>query len=287
MTRRSLLADAVARLEGAGVDDARRNAEWLLEDALGIEGRAELIARPDEEVEKRAAETFVKAIARRAAGEPVQYILGQVDFHGLRLAITPAVLIPRPETEELTEEALRRLEGRPEPWVLDVGTGSGAIALAIKQARPDAEVIGCDTSPTALELAAVNAARLGLDVAFAPADALADDFGAGIDVAFDLVVSNPPYVPKTERPSLQREVRDWEPALALFVPGDDPLVFYRALAGAASRLVKPGGVLVVETHAELAGDVAALFAGAGLDRVVIRRDLAGHERIVIAERPLG
>ena len=286
LTRRSLLADAVARLEAAGVEDARRSAEWMLEASLGLNARTELIARPDEVVNLDAAAEFESAVSRRAKGEPVQYVLGYADFHGLRIAVTPAVLIPRPETEEVTEEALRRLEGRPEPWVLDVGTGSGAIALAIKQARPDAEVIGCDASTDALDVAAANAASLGLDVAFAPADALTEDFGAGLGTAFDLVISNPPYVPDTERAGLQREVRDWEPANALFVPGDDPLLFYRALSAATDRLLKPGGVLVVETHTDQAGAVRDLFVNARLEGVAIRRDMAGHERIVTAFRPL-
>jgi release factor glutamine methyltransferase len=224
-------------------------------------------------------------VERRAAGEPVQYIIGRVAFRGLTLDVTPAVLIPRPETEEVAGELLRRLEGRPEPWVLDVGTGSGAIALAVKQERPDAEVFACDVSPDALDVAAGNAERLGLDVAFAPADALAPGFPAGRPGAFDAVVSNPPYVPETERAGLQREVRDWEPPGALFVPGDDPLLFYRALATAALEMLKPGGVIVVETHADHGDAVRALFVAAGLENATLSRDLAGRDRIVAAERP--
>jgi release factor glutamine methyltransferase len=286
VTRRHALATAIAQLEEAGVEDARRNAEWLLEDAIGATDRTEVVARPDDDLTDEQAGAFTAAVDRRAAGEPVQYILGRAHFRDLVLRVTPAVLIPRPETEELTQEVIEVLEGRPEPWVLDVGTGSGAIALAIKRARPDAEVIACDASEEALEVAGGNAERLDLEITLATADALAPDFAAGHGAVFDVVVSNPPYVPLDERPSLQREVRDWEPAGALFVPGDDPLVFYRALAAASHRLLKTGGVLVVETHADHGVAVRDLFVEAGLTAPTLRTDLAGRDRIVTATRGL-
>ena len=284
MTRRDLLADAVARLAAAGVEDARRSAEWMLEDVLGLDAAARplLLGRPDEGVSPDAAVAFEKMVARRAGREPVQYVLGHTNFFGLHLAVSPAVLIPRPETEEVAEEALRRLEGTATPWVLDVGTGSGAIALAVKHTRPDAEVFGCDTSTDALEVAAANAERLGLEVAFAPADLLDPSFAHDLPPAFDLVVSNPPYVPASEREGLQPEVRDWEPDAALYVPADDPLLFYRALAALAPTLLKPGGHLVVETHADHGAAVCELFASAGLAGATLTRDMAGHDRIVAA-----
>ena len=228
-------------------------------------------------------------VTRRARREPVQYVTGEADFYGLTLAVTPAVLIPRPETEEVAEAALRRLPtlaalvGRA-PWVLDVGTGSGALALAVRHERPDAEVVAADVSEAALRVAQGNAARLGLPVTFILADALQPSFADGVPPLFDLVVSNPPYVPAAEGPGLQPEVRDHEPALALSVE-NDPLVFYRALAGHARRLLRPGGWLVTETHADYGRAVASLFAEAGLVETAILSDLSGRERIGIGRQP--
>ena len=282
MTRRALLDDAVARLQEAGVEDARRTAEWIVEEATGT-GRAERVARPDVVVEPAEAALAARYVARRAAGEPVQYVLGHADFYGLRLAVTPDVLIPRPETETVVEEALRRLRGAEAPWVLDVGTGSGAIALAVAHERPDAEVFAVDVSPGALAVAAGNAERLGLDVTFVEADALRPAFASDVPPTFDLVVSNPPYVPQSERDGLQVEVRDHEPGAALFVPDADPLVFYRALAGHADALLRPRGWLVAETHADHGRAVATLWAEAGLDAVEVLPDLAGRDRIAVAQ----
>jgi len=278
MTPRALLADAADALARAGVDSPRRTAEWIVEEVTGAD-RAALYR--DAPVDAAAVARVRDLTARRAAGEPVQYVLGHADFYGLRLAVTPAVLIPRPETEELVERALAAIAGVEAPVVLDVGTGSGAIALAMQHARPDALVVAVDVSADALAVARANAAALGLDVAFVAADALAPGFADGVPPAFDLVVSNPPYVPAAEREGLQREVRDHEPALALFVPDADPLRPYRVLAGHASRLLVAGGALAVETHADHGAGVADLFRASGLAEVALHRDLAGRDRIVI------
>lgn len=283
LTRRTLVDSAVARLRAAGVEDPRRNAEWMAEEALGV-ARVALLAHPEEAVTEAEAEAFEGMLARRLRREPLQYVVGHADFFGLRLRVSPAVLIPRPETEELVEEALARLHGLEAPWVLDVGTGSGAIALAIKHRRPDAEVFACDVSEDALAVASENADRLGLELTLIRADALAPAFADGTPPCFDLLVSNPPYVPEAERLSLEPEVRDYEPAGALFT-GEDPLVFYRALAGHAERLLKPGGLALFEAHADHAAEVEALLGEAGLEEPGLRRDLAGRDRIVWARRP--
>ncbi|MFN3597415.1 MAG: peptide chain release factor N(5)-glutamine methyltransferase [Rubricoccaceae bacterium] len=283
-TRLSLITSAADRLAGAGIEDARRTAEWMLEDVLGL-SRTGLVAGLHEPVSGTAAGAFEALVARRLAREPVQYVLGHADFFGLRLYVSPAVLIPRPETEELVEDVLRRLAFTDHPWVLDVGTGSGAIALAVKHQRPDAEVFACDVSEAALAVARDNAERLGLDVTFCHADALTPAFADGVPATFHAVVSNPPYVPAAEAPTLEPEVRDFEPSAALFVPDADPLVFYRALAGHAPRLLRPGGHLVCETHADYGSAVRDLFAEAGLCKATIRRDLAGRERIAAGVWP--
>ncbi len=284
MTRRDLLDAAVARLSDAGVEDARRTAEWIVEHATGAR-RVDLYARPDLVLEPAEAALADRLVDRRATGEPVQYVIGSADFYGLRLAVTPAVLIPRPETESVAEHALGLVRDLEAPCVLDVGTGSGAVALAVKSERPEAQVFAVDVSPAALAVAAGNAEELGLDVTFVEADALRPSFADGVPPLFSLVVSNPPYVPDAERAGLQREVRDHEPGTALFVPDADPLVFYRALAGHAGRLLAPGGWLVAETHADHGRAVAALWAEAGLEGAEIRPDLAGRDRIAVARRP--
>ncbi|WP_420454206.1 peptide chain release factor N(5)-glutamine methyltransferase [Rubrivirga sp.] len=283
MTRRALLDDAVARLQASGVEDARRTAEWIVLEATGAT-RAAIYARPDVVVDPAECALAHRYVVRRATGEPIQYVLGHTDFYGLRMTVTPDVLIPRPETEEVVEEALRRIRPRAAPWVLDVGTGSGAIALAVATERPDAEVFAVDVSPGALVVARANGDRLGAAVKFLEADVLLPSFAAEVPPAFDLIVSNPPYVPQAERAGLQREVRDHEPATALFVPDGDPLVFYRALAGHAEHLLRPGGWLVAETHADLGRDVVALWRRSGLDAVEVLPDLAHRDRIAVGRR---
>lgn len=245
----------------------------------------ELYARPDEPVPESVGRQLEAAIERRASGEPLQYIVGYTEFYGLQIHVTPSVLIPRPETEEVVEAALETLQGVVAPWVLDVGTGSGAIALAIQSQRPDAEVFAVDVSPAALGVARENAARLDLPLTFVEADALGPGFTDHVPPSFHLIVSNPPYVPHAEQPEMQREVRDHEPDLALFVPDADPLVFYRVLANQALDLLHPGGWLVVETHADGAEGVCALFEAYGLAEVELARDLGGRARIVKGQRP--
>ena len=283
MTLRSLLDAAASRLAAAGVEEARRTAEWIVEHATGTR-RLDRCARPETAVDAARAAEVERMVARRVAGEPVQYVLGEADFYGLTLTVTPDVLIPRPETETVVEHALARIAGVAAPWVLDVGTGSGAIALAIAHQRPDAVVVAADVSPAALAVAAGNAERLGLDVTWVQADALRPAFADGVAPTFTLLVSNPPYVPAAEAPHLQREVRDHEPGTALFVPDADPLLFYRALAGHAERLLTPDGWLVAETHADFGPAVARLWAEAGLLETAIEPDLAGRDRIAVGRR---
>ena len=255
----------------------------MLEEVTG-DSHARIIATPDEALLPSDRQRAEAMVLRRLEGEPIQYVLGNADFMSLRLAVSPAVLIPRPETEELCEHVLRRIHETESPWVLDVGTGSGAIALAIKDARPDATVLAMDVSPEALEVATSNAARLGLDVSFIRGDALEPAFADRAPSVFDVIVSNPPYVPRAERESLQREVRDHEPELALFVD-EDPLVFYRALAGHATRLLRPGGWLIAETHMDFGQAAADVFTEAGLADASIAQDVSGRDRIASARKP--
>jgi release factor glutamine methyltransferase len=216
-------------------------------------------------------------VDRRELREPLAYVLGEWGFRRLRLKVDPRVLVPRPETEVVVERCLALLRGLAEPDVLDVGVGSGAIALAIADEHAGARVTAIDTSPDALAVARENAAALGL------ADRvrlLVRDAAAGLgEAAWDLVVSNPPYVREDELEGLQPEVRDWEPRAALVGAGAT-----EAVAAAALRALRPGGHVVLETADAGAAEIAELLARLGFDDVRRTRDLAGRERVVEGRR---
>lgn len=229
--------------------------------------------------------TRLQGQARRVmSGEPVQRVVGWTAFRGLRIGCEADVLIPRPETEELVGWFLEGMAAKagPEPQrVLDVGTGSGCIALALKAERPEWDVVAVDLSPEALGQARRNADALGLDVTWMEADAL--DAEALVALGpWDGIVSNPPYIPRSER--LEAHVTDHEPNMALFVPDDDPLVFYRALQKAANLTLVPGGCLAAECHANGARDVADCWKIEGAEPEVLC-DLQGKERAVRRIQP--
>mgnify|MGYP000034627040 CR=1 FL=1 len=282
-SRQALLARAQRRLEAAGREAPRRVAEWLLMEVLGCD-RGTLYARPGRTVSPADRTRFEAMVERCAAGEPLQHVLGYTSFRGLRIEVSPAVMIPRPETEEVAGAALAALEGVERPRVLDVGTGSGCIALALKHERPDAVVVGWDVSPDALAVARANARRLDLSVRFAEVDLFAGEVGLPRSERVDLLVSNPPYIPDAEADTLPAVVREYDPPEALFA-GDDPLRFYRALAGRAPALCVPGGAVVLETHADYADGAAAVLRRAGLRAVGVEEDLSGRPRILTARVP--
>jgi release factor glutamine methyltransferase len=265
----ALLADGARRLELAGIDTPRLDAELLVGKALGMT-RQELYAdsrRELSEVELHAAEAL---LARRGRREPAAYILGEWGFRRLTLEVDPRVLVPRPETEVVVERCLELLRGLAAPAVLDVGTGSGAIALAIADEHPGARVTAIDVSAEALEVAQENASALGLQVSFERRD-LRD----GLRGRYDLVVSNPPYVAAEEIDGLEPEVRDWEPRTATV--GDDHT---EVLAAAATEVLEPGGWLVLEVAAGRAAEVVALLSSRGYEQVRAGQDLAGRDRVV-------
>ena len=268
MTAREALREAIATLERAGVPSPEVDAEWLLAHVLGVR-RSELYAASlDGELDE-----FRRLVDRRAQREPLAYILGEWGFRGLTLAVDPRVLIPRPETEVVVERALALLDGVAAPQVLDVGVGSGAIALAIADERPDARVVGTDTSADALEVAEANRRRAGVGerVRFVHGDLLAGEAGP-----FDLVVSNPPYVSPEDMPGLEPELRH-EPVEALVGIGR-----HREVAHAALDVLGPGGALVLELGDGQACNVSPLIVALGYREVRVSNDLAGRERIVEA-----
>lgn len=284
-TRRTVLREAEEKLRRAGVQNARLNAEWIICEVLHC-SKASLYADLDVPMSGDQLGAFEEMVRRRQEGEPLQYVIGYTEFFDLRISVGPAVLIPRPETEQVVEQALTLLEGTASPRVLDVGTGSGCIALAIKSHRRDAVVWGCDVSASALDVAAANAAANELEVELLELDALSSEFPLEAPQELDLVVSNPPYIARAEASGLQREVRDHEPHLALFA-GDDPLVFYRKLVDDAQSLLIAAGWLVLETHAEYGSAAEEIVRVAGYREVSLVRDYAGRPRILIARSPRG
>lgn len=277
-TRLEILDGAVRRLEKAGRSAPRRTAEWLLSELLDCD-RAALYSGANRFVSSETAARFEEMLGRRVEGEPLQHILGYASFYGLRFDVSTAVMVPRPETELVVERALSCVENVEQPRVLDVGTGSGCIALTIKHQRPDAVVHGCDVSPEALAVARGNGDRLGLDVEFVEADLTAQSIRDPVPRNLDLLVSNPPYIPDAEADSLPDTVRNYDPDVALFA-GGDPLQIYRALARWVRTLCVPGGSFVLEVHAEYGQEVRAELRDEGLHGVTLETDLSDRPRIV-------
>jgi release factor glutamine methyltransferase len=259
---------------GKGIENGRLDAELLLAEILHL-NRIGLYLNFDRPVQSDELAAFRALIERRARREPIAYILGHCEFWSLTFKVGPAVLIPRGDTETLVEAALKVLP--PGGTLLDVGVGSGAIALALAHERPDLSVEGIDLSPAALAIATENAQRLGLAerVALRQGNLFALDGSK----QYDAIVSNPPYIASGEKATLMPEVRDFEPSLALFA-GADGLDCYRALVPAAKALLKSSGTLLVEVGAGQATAVAELFAVAGYVEICTSRDLAGIERVV-------
>lgn len=267
-TVREAISGAAGVLAEAGSETPRLDAELLLAEVVGV-GRATLVLEASVPVEAATAERFAALVARRARREPVAYILGRRGFRHITLEVDRRVLIPRPETELLVEVGLSLHAGAR---VIDVGTGSGAVALGLKHERPDLEVWGSDVSAGALDVARANGLRLGLDVRWMQADLL-----QGIPGRFDAVLANPPYV--AEGTELPPEIKGHEPASALFA-GPDGLEVIRALIGQAAD----ASLLALEIGFDQAAAVRELLYGAGFAQVEVRRDLAGHDRVLIGRR---
>jgi len=279
-------AGALARegenaLAAAGVGEPARDAATLLALAAGL-SRERLHAHPDRVIDAAARARFLALVARRAAREPLQQITGSQEFWSLEFRVTPEVLIPRPETEHLIE-ALQRLPLPPEPVVVDLGTGSGCLAVVVARLLPAARLIATDISTAALEVARDNAARHGVAdrIVFLAGDLFAALEGRGLEGVVDLLISNPPYIPEAHLAGLAPEVRDHEPRQAL-TPGPDGLAIHRRIAAGAGRFLRPGGRLLAEIGHDQEAAARALYAGNGLAVEAIHPDLAGIARIVQA-----
>lgn len=237
--------------------------------------------RREEQLSEVCMQTITADLDRLASGFPVQYLVGKCEFFNCELSLNGKVLIPRPETEELVVEVVNRFQNRSAQRVLDVGTGSGAIALALKRYLPQAEVWATDFSENALECARENAENLKLDVNFLHHDILNDTIDS-LPQDLDILISNPPYIPISEKKNLHRNVKDYEPDSALFVPDSTPLVFYKKIAQVGIELLKPTGVLLFETYHLFQNQMVEMLQSLGYKQVVITKDLQGKSRFVEA-----
>ncbi len=290
------LKSSTEYLEDAGIEDAFVDAEILTFHAAGIDRLAAYADNP--EISKGLLAKIRRLIKRRAKGEPLQYIVGSVEFLGLRITVGKGVLIPRPETELLAEEAIKQVRskklgvrgtlskqtlGHYRLKILDLCTGSGCIALALAKALPDADVYGTDVSKAALRFARKNAAVNGIaKVTFLEGPL----FGPTPEgMIFDLIVSNPPYIASSDIAGLQREVRDWEPREALD-GGANGLDFYRKIFRDAGRYLSRGGLIICELGFGQADAVRKIAMESGFGDITVKKDLAGIDRILKAESPL-
>lgn len=255
--------------------EATSIARMVVQHHLDID-LSQLVVRYDEEC---CIEGLEQIISDLQQGRPVQYILGEAEFCELRLGVGEGVLIPRPETEELVYNVAQH--AKPNSRILDVGTGSGAIAIALAYNLPEAEVVAVDISPRALAIAKRNAERVGVDVKFVEADALGDLTSLG---EFDVIVSNPPYIPQSDISEMRANVVDYEPHNALFVPDDDALCFYRSIAENASKMLSDEGSLWFEIYEAYGAEVCAEIGRCGFTRCEVLKDANDKDRVVWATR---
>jgi release factor glutamine methyltransferase len=286
LSRLGVLSEATAALENVGVENARQDAEWLLASVLELE-RFRLYLDPGRELSRTEALRYRSLVDRRATRVPLQHLLGFEEFHGVRVAVSPDVLIPRPETEGLVQWATEILRDERAPVIADVGTGSGAIACALAWSVPTLRVLAIDSSLPALAVAARNVRTLGLS---GSVKLLAGDLLEPLrPCSLDLVVANPPYLPSAVVASLPPEVSRFEPRLALD-GGPDGMAVLRRIIAATPSVLRPGGCLMMEIGEEQAGSLASLLAAEGFTGIDARRDLTGRERYIAgrwANGPVG
>ena len=279
MTLHEWLCQAEAQLSGGHHPErAKRDAETLLQHLTG-KNKAWLIAHAEDDFAGCTAIRYAGMLERRRSGEPIQYIVGEAEFYGLPFRVTPDVLIPRPETEILVEKVIELAAAYEHPRILDVGTGSGAIPIAIAHHLAHAQITATDISGSALALASENARRNERDVRFLQGDLLAPVTGE----RFEIIVSNPPYVPVTDCDSLSVEVRKFEPALALFAD-EDGLSIYRRLIPQAFDALVPGGFVALEIGFSQQAAIQSLLASAGFTDIEFTPDLQGIPRVATARR---
>ena len=255
------------------VSEKRATILWLMQDKLGV-SEAEILAGKEL---KTSPVEFVNEIQRLNREEPLQYILGKAEFYGREFEVNPSVLIPRPETELLVQHVIDQMRKSTVGTLLDVGTGSGCIAIILALELPTFKVVATDVSSSAVELAKRNANSMGVEIQFMLHDILKDELQMPL---LDVVVSNPPYILKKEAGTLKRNVLAHEPGLALFVPDDDPFIFHRTIAEKAKKSLKPGGLLIMEINENFGDGTAAVLQASGYSDAKTLKDLDNKDRFV-------
>lgn len=256
-------------------------AKWISSDILHL-STMELYTGKDMNFSTKEWKEVEDILARLKQREPLQYILQEAPFCGLSFHVEKGVLIPRPETEELVEWIVSDCQKAGKVRILDIGTGSGCIPVALAERLPEAEVASCDISAEALRVAAVNVKRYGGKVTLFQADILQDELP---DCRVDVLVSNPPYITESERGEMEANVLDWEPELALFVPDTDPLRFYRRIARKGFDWLTEGGALYFEINRAYGAETVRMLEECGYRDIALRKDLSGNDRMIKAVRP--
>ena len=255
---------------------------YMVFEALAGISKQTIITQPNQEFESVMKEQLETALQRLKKLEPVQYVIGYAWFCDLRFKVSPAVLVPRPETEELVNEVLQYVEKHPSATLLDMGTGSGCIAISIKTKMPGLKVTAVDVSEEALDIAKENAASLSANIQFIQCDFLQEENWNELGT-YDVIVSNPPYIPETEEQKMHKNVTAFEPHLALFVPDNKRFIFYEKIVAFSLQHLSAGGCIFMETHEDFAREVQAIFTALGYD-ASIKKDFFEKERMVIATR---
>lgn len=262
-------------------NEAADITKLVFESVAGI-SRADVIRNPEKLLNEPLTSTLKKHLADLKTHQPVQYVIGEAWFYQMKFKVNPAVLIPRPETEELVTGVIEVLKDNPNAAVLDIGTGSGCIPIALKKNMPGAAITAIDVSKEALEVAKENAAIHHTAILLKQLDFLDEQAWNELG-SYDIIVSNPPYIPFGEKALLDKNVTAFEPHTALFVPDNTPLIFYEKIAAFGKSHLKEKGQVMMETHEDFAMQVLQLFSASGYDAAIIK-DMSGKERMVVATR---
>ncbi|WP_462252789.1 peptide chain release factor N(5)-glutamine methyltransferase [Ferruginibacter sp.] len=255
--------------------------DWVFENMAGIK-KADLIKNPLQKIPEPVIKKMMEKKEELLQHKPVQYVMGNTTFYGMQFQVNDKVLIPRPETEEMTNLIINNYRFEQKQInILDVGTGSGCIAVAIKKHLPSSRLIAVDVSESALDIARANAITNKTNIQFTQLDFLDESRWAEL-MQFDIIVSNPPYIPGNQKEKMDKNVVNFEPHNALFVPDNNPLLFYKKIAKFGRDHLNYNGKVFVETHEDYAKEVAAVFSASGYQQVIIKKDMFGKERIVIA-----